>query len=92
MNLTAAEKALLVEFAYCDYNCTNGAPEYATCAEDLATYVFLEDRRVEGMNTQQLKGVLGSLVKKELVETFKDCDGEYLNFTDLGYETVKGML
>ncbi|AKE44873.1 hypothetical protein AU106_gp242 [Sinorhizobium phage phiM9] len=73
-------------------NATNGAPEYATNKSDLYTYTWLDERSVNGLSVQSLKGVLSSLVKKNLVTVSKDSEGDYLNFTDLGFETVMNLI
>ncbi len=62
--LTPAEQHLLVAFAHCENNVTNGAPKHAKVASDLATWVWLDDRKVGDMTVKQKKGVLSSLVKK----------------------------
>lgn len=92
VKLTDNESKLLTAFAYCLMNATNGHPEYAKNKSDLATYTWLDERSVNGLSVQSLKGVLSSLVKKNLVTVAKDEDGDYLNFTDLGFETVMNLL
>ncbi|QIG73782.1 hypothetical protein PP935_gp007 [Rhizobium phage RHph_N34] len=92
VSLTKNETALLTAFAYCEMNATNGSPKYAPSASELATYVWLEDRNVNDLSIASKKGVLSSLVKKGLVTVSKDSEGDYLNFTDLGYQTVMELI
>jgi hypothetical protein len=93
LNLTSNEIELLKEFAYCQYTSTNGAPEYAKVPSDLATYVFLDERSVNNLNIRQMKGVLSSLVQKNLVTVWSE-KGEHdsLNFTQLGFDTVMELI
>ncbi|QNH71851.1 hypothetical protein P9VFCI_246 [Rhizobium phage P9VFCI] len=92
IKLTDNETKLLLSFAYCEMNATNGNPTSAPSPSELHTYVWLEDRKVNDLSITSKKGVLSSLVKKELVTVSKDDEGDYLNFTDLGYETVMELI
>ncbi|QGZ13896.1 hypothetical protein PP939_gp080 [Rhizobium phage RL38J1] len=92
IKLTDNETKLLLAFAYCEMNATNGNPTSAPSPSELHTYVWLEDRKVNDLSIASKKGVLSSLAKKELVTVSKDTEGDYLNFTDLGYETVMELL
>jgi len=88
MIITDNEKKLLLAFAYCEMNTCNSSPEIAENANELGTYVWLDEREVNGLNIRQMKGVLGSLVKKELVVVDPDFEHDTVDFTDLGFETV----
>ncbi|QIG67943.1 hypothetical protein EVB55_008 [Rhizobium phage RHph_Y68] len=92
VKLTSNETALLTAFAFCQMNATNGSPKYAPSPSELATYVWLEDRNVNGLSIASKKGVLSSLVKKGLVTVSKDEEGDYLNFTQLGFDTVMELI
>jgi hypothetical protein len=92
IKLTDNETKLLLAFAYCEMNATNGNPENASSPSELHTYVWLEDRKVNDLSITSKKGVLSSLAKKELVTVSKDEEGDYLNFTDLGYNTVMELI
>lgn len=91
-SLTPAEQHLLVAFAHCENNVTNGAPKHAKVAADLATWVWLDDRKVGDMTTKQKKGVLSSLVKKSLVTVTPDSEGDLIGFTDAGFDAVMALL
>lgn len=91
-SLTPAEQHLLVAFAHCENNVTNGAPKHAKVAADLATWVWLDDRKVGDMTTKQKKGVLSSLVKKALVTVTPDSEGDLIGFTDAGFDAVMALL
>lgn len=90
--LTPAEQHLLVAFAHCENNVTNGAPKHAKVASDLATWVWLDDRKVGDMTVKQKKGVLSSLVKKSLVTVTPDSEGDLIGFTDAGFDAVMALL
>ena len=64
--LTVPEQHLLWAFAHCENTALNGAPKEAKHPTDLTTWVWLDDRKVGDMTTNQKKGVLSSLVKKNL--------------------------
>lgn len=90
--LTPAEQHLLVAFAHCENNVTNGAPKHAKVASHLATWVWLDDRKVGDMTVKQKKGVLSSLVKKSLVTVTPDSEGDLIGFTDAGFDAVMALL
>lgn len=90
--LTPAEQHLLVAFAHCENNVTNGAPKHAKVASDLATWVWLDDRKVGDMTVTQKKGVLSSLVKKSLVTVTPDSEGDLIGFTNAGFDAVMALL
>lgn len=91
-SLTPAEQHLLVAFAHCENNFTNGAPKHAKVAADLETWVWLDDRKVGDMTVKQKKGVLSSLVKKSLVTVTPDSEGDLIGFTDAGFDAVMALL
>ncbi len=91
-SLTAPEQHLLVAFAHCENTVVNAAPKQATVPADLSTWVWLEDRKVGDMTTPQKKGVLSSLVKKNLVHVTPDSDGGMLGWSLLGFDVVQSLL
>ncbi len=91
-SLTVPEQHLLVAFAHCENTVVNAAPKQATVPADLTTWVWLEDRRVGDMTTPQKKGVLSSLVKKNLVHVTPDSDGDMLGWSLLGFDVVQSLL
>lgn len=91
-SLTAPEQHLLVAFAHCENTVVNAAPQQATVPADLTTWVWLEDRKVGDMTTPQKKGVLSSLVKKNLVHVTQDSDGDMLGWSLLGFDVVQSLL
>jgi hypothetical protein len=91
-SLTVPEQHLLVAFAHCENTVVNAAPKHATVPADLTTWVWLEDRRVGDMTTPQKKGVLSSLVKKNLVHVTPDSDGDMLGWSLLGFDVVQSLL
>jgi hypothetical protein len=92
IKLTKNETELLLSFANCQMNVTNGNPKNATTPSELHTYVWLDERNVFDLSIASKKGVLSSLVKKELLSVFKDSEGDYANFTQLGFDTVMELL
>jgi hypothetical protein len=91
-SLTVPEQHLLVAFAHCENTVVNAAPEQATVPADLSTWVWLEDRKVGDMTTPQKKGVLSSLVKKNLVHVTPDSDGDMLGWSLLGFDVVQSLI
>ncbi|MCB6177534.1 DUF3489 domain-containing protein [Rhodobacter sp. Har01] len=91
-DLTIPEGHLLSAFAHCENNVTNGAPKSAKVAADLATWVWLDARKVGDMTTAQKKGVLSSLVKKGLLVITPDAEGDLLGWTLLGFDVVQALL
>lgn len=91
-SLTVPEQHLLVAFAHCENTVVNAAPKQATGPADLTTWVWLEDRKVGDMTTPQKKGVLSSLVKKNLVHVTPDSDGDMLGWSLLGFDVVQSLL
>ena len=90
--LTIPEQHLLSAFAHCENTVTNGAPTSAKTAADLATWVWLDTRKVGDMTTAQKKGVLSSLVKKGLLVITPDAEGDLLGWTLLGFDVVQSLL
>lgn len=91
-SLTVPEQHLLVAFARCENTVVNAAPKQATVPAELTTWVWLEDRKVGDMTTPQKKGVLSSLVKKNLVYVTPDSDGDMLGWSLLGFDVVQSLL
>lgn len=93
IHLTENEKTLLKSFALSEYNSRNGdAIEKETTTSEVMTFVFLEMHEVNGLTVRQKKGVLSSLVKKNLVSVYEERgEPDHLDFTDLGLETVKEL-
>lgn len=91
-SLTVPEQHLLVAFAHCENTVVNAAPKQATDPADLTTWVWLEDRKVGDMTTPQKKGVLSSLVKKNLVHVTPDSDGDMLGWSLLGFDVVQSLI
>ena len=66
--LTSNERTVLALLARHECNTHNGEFEEATCAEDLTAWVDVEGVAYNsGLTENQVKGVLSSLVKKELI-------------------------
>ena len=87
MNITKNEAAVLNEIAYAEHNASNGArPE---SHKEVNTWLFVDEIAVEtGLSKASVKGVVSSLVKKELVvvtQQAPDPDNS-VSFTELGYE------
>lgn len=90
--ITAAEHHLLIAFAHCQNTPLNGAPKQAEHPSDLSTWVWLDERDVGDMTTQQKKGVLSSLVKKGLVVVTTDPEDDLIGWTDAGFAVLKVIL
>lgn len=74
MNMTEYEKSILNSIATSEYNRLNG--EIPRNTEDSATWLFVDELAEDnGLTMNQVKGVLGSLVKKGLID-IDDVDAE----------------
>jgi len=66
MKLTENEKSLLNIIATSEFNSLNG--NIPRTPEESATWLFMDDLADEsGLTVNQVKGVLGSMVKKNLI-------------------------
>jgi hypothetical protein len=84
MKLTNLEKQMLVNIANNEYNDVNGCePE---SAEETFGWYYPEYMNT-GMDINQVKGVVTSLVKKDLVVVYLDEDDNTICLTDEGFDT-----
>ena len=88
MKLTNLEKQMLENIANSEYNDVTGySPE---SAEETFGWYYPEYLD-EGMDTNQVRGVITSLVKKGLVTVDLDEDDNTISMTDDGFNTYKGI-
>lgn len=74
MGLTDYEKSILNSIATSEYNALNGS--IPRTVEESATYLWVDELASDnGLTMNQVKGVLGSLVKKEMI-SIDDIDSE----------------
>ena len=72
--MTEYEKTILNSIASSEYNQLNGS--IPRTDEESATFLWVDELAADsGLTMSQIKGVLGSLVKKELIE-IDDWDSE----------------
>ena len=83
-NLTENEKDILNGIAYHEMSPVNSAkPE---CIQDTGTFCWVEDFSNVNLTDDQVKGVLSSLVKKELINISKwDGQDTVVDFTPEGF-------
>lgn len=94
VSITNNERRMISVIAHDEMSRVNGSPEDADSKDDLDTYVNVPDWARECCLSQdQAKGVLSSLVKKELVFIQGyDKDLNLVYFSDEGYSIVKELL
>ena len=78
MKLTQWEKSVLNCIATSEWNSLNGSIPRTT--EESSTWLFTDElAKDNGLTENQVKGVLGSLVKKEIIVTdYDEDDKEYM--------------
>ena len=92
-NLTENEKALLLSLASCQNTPTNGCIQSANDRSDISSWLWPTERDAGDAKTNAAKrGVLGSLVKKNLISVDPDGEGDFLvNWSQDGFDTVKHL-
>ena len=90
MELTNNEKVLLNVIAHDECSPINGAtPE---SIDDCTTWVDVINWGDEmNMNKNQIKGILSSMVKKELIDIYKDDGDTAVCFLPKGWEEFKKL-
>ena len=83
--VTDLEIAVLTEIAFSEFNPTNGARP--TCADHVECWLWVNEIAAAVKQPQNvIKGVLGSLVKKQCIKIIDGgSDDAVVNFTDLGF-------
>lgn len=78
MELTQLEKSVLNCIATSEFNSLNGSIPRTT--EESSTWLFTDElAKDNGITVNQVKGVLGSLVKKEIIMTdYDEVDDEFM--------------
>tara|TARA_R110000803_G_C11757577_1_gene293454 strand:+ start:43 stop:333 length:291 start_codon:yes stop_codon:yes gene_type:complete len=88
-NLTSNEIDVLNGIAYHEMARSNGSKPAEI--DDTGTYCWVDDFSSNGLSGQQVKGVLSSLVKKDLIKVDDyDDDDTVVDFTEAGFSAWQG--
>ncbi len=91
-HITDLEKEILFQIAQHEYSHSNGS--YPETIEETGTFYWIEDFTTKDINVSQVKGIVTSLVKKELVIVTienQEKDRNTIDFTKKGFELFKKL-